>query len=106
MPGAYRDAIRQADQALMPPTAQPQHKPASGQGEPWISGDDDENLPAARVAAPGASADPVRDYLRQIGKVPLLTARQEVELAKRIEAGLFASQKLRSEERRVGKRVG
>src|SRR5690349_15421993 len=94
MPGAYRDAIRQADQALMPPTAQPQHKPASGQGEPWISGDDDENLPAARVAAPGASADPVRDYLRQIGKVPLLTARQEVELAKRIEAGLFASQKL------------
>jgi len=56
--------------------------------------DDDEDLPAPRVAAAGASADPVKDYLRQIGKVALLTARQEVELAKRIEAGLFADQKL------------
>src|SRR6516164_655346 len=49
---------------------------------------------AGRVAAGGATADPVRDYLRQIGKVPLLNARQEVELAKRIEAGLFAGHKL------------
>ena len=46
------------------------------------------------MAAAGATADPVKDYLKQIGKVPLLTARQEVELAKRIEAGLFAEQKL------------
>jgi RNA polymerase primary sigma factor len=57
-------------------------------------GDDDEDLPAARVAAAGASADPVKDYLKQIGKVPLLNAGQEVELAKRIEAGLFAEEKL------------
>jgi len=57
-------------------------------------GDDDEDFPAARVAAAGATADPVKDYLRQIGKVPLLNARQEVELAKRIEAGLFAEEKL------------
>jgi len=42
----------------------------------------------------GATADPVKDYLKQIGKVPLLNAEQEVELAKRIEAGLFAEQKL------------
>jgi RNA polymerase primary sigma factor len=56
--------------------------------------DPDENLPAARVAAAGAAPDPVRDYLKQIGKVRLLDARQEVELAKRIEAGLFAEQKL------------
>jgi len=62
--------------------------------EPLGSGDDDEDLPAARVAAAGASADPVKDYLRQIGRVPLLTARQEVELARRIEAGLFAAEKL------------
>ncbi|HEY2079854.1 MAG TPA: RNA polymerase sigma factor, partial [Streptosporangiaceae bacterium] len=41
-----------------------------------------------------ASADPVRDYLKQIGRVPLLSAGQEVALAKRIEAGLFAEQKL------------
>ncbi len=62
--------------------------------EPLVSGDDDEGLPAARVAAGGATADPVKDYLKQIGKVPLLTAGQEVELAKRIEAGLFADHKL------------
>jgi RNA polymerase primary sigma factor len=65
-----------------------------GQDEPLISGDDDEDLPAARAAAVGATADPVKDYLKQIGKVRLLNARQEVELAKRIEAGLFAEQKL------------
>ena len=64
------------------------------QDEPLVSGEDDEDLPAARVAAASATADPVKDYLKQIGKVPLLNARQEVELAKRIEAGLFADQKL------------
>ncbi len=56
--------------------------------------DDDRDLPAVRVVAVGASADPVKDYLKQIGKVPLLNAEQEVELAKRIEAGLFAEEKL------------
>jgi RNA polymerase primary sigma factor len=64
------------------------------QDEPLVSGDDEEDLPAARVADVGATADQVKDYLKQIGKVPLLNARQEVELAKRIEAGLFAYQKL------------
>ncbi|MGD0239316.1 MAG: RNA polymerase sigma factor [Streptosporangiaceae bacterium] len=64
------------------------------QDEPLVSGEDDEDLPAVRVAAAGASADPVKDYLKQIGKVALLDARQEVELAKRIEAGLFAEEKL------------
>ena len=71
----------------------PQEAGEQGQDEPLVSGDDDEDLPAARVAA-GATADPVKDYLKQIGKVRLLNARQEVELAKRIEAGLFAEQKL------------
>ncbi|NLF05676.1 MAG: sigma-70 family RNA polymerase sigma factor, partial [Actinomycetales bacterium] len=46
----------------------------------------------------GATADPVKDYLKQIGKVALLNAEQEVELAKRIEAGLFAEEKLASTE--------
>jgi RNA polymerase primary sigma factor len=64
------------------------------QDEPLVTGDDDEDLPAARVADAGATADQVKDYLKQIGKVPLLNAGQEVELAKRIEAGLFAYQKL------------
>jgi RNA polymerase primary sigma factor len=71
----------------------PQAAGEESQDEPWVSGDD-EDLPAARVAAAGATADPVKDYLGQIGKVRLLNARQEVELAKRIEAGLFAEEKL------------
>ena len=59
-----------------------------------VFGEDDDDLPAAQVAVAGATADPVKDYLKQIGKVPLLNAEQEVELAKRIEAGLFAEEKL------------
>ncbi|HYX59289.1 MAG TPA: RNA polymerase sigma factor, partial [Streptosporangiaceae bacterium] len=62
--------------------------------EIFVFGDDDDDLPAARVTVAGATADPVKDYLKQIGKVPLLNAEQEVELAKRIEAGLFAEEKL------------
>ena len=65
-----------------------------GDDEIFVFGDDDDDLPAAQVAVAGATADPVKDYLKQIGKVPLLNAEQEVELAKRIEAGLFAEEKL------------
>ena len=54
-----------------------------------------------RVAEAGATADPVRDYLKQIGKVPLLNAEQEVELSKRIEAGLFAAEKIREDDERL-----
>ena len=50
--------------------------------------------PVQQVTQAGATADPVKDYLKQIGKVPLLNAEQEVELAKRIEAGLFAEEKV------------
>jgi RNA polymerase primary sigma factor len=67
---------------------------AEGDDEIFVYGDDDEDLPAAQVAVAGATSDPVKDYLKQIGKVPLLNAEQEVELAKRIEAGLFAEEKL------------
>ena len=59
-----------------------------------VFGDDDDDLPAAQVQVAGATADPVKDYLKQIGKVPLLNAEQEVELAKRIEAGRSAEEKL------------
>ncbi|HEY2130821.1 MAG TPA: RNA polymerase sigma factor [Streptosporangiaceae bacterium] len=68
--------------------------PGTGEEEAFVYGDDDDDLPAAQVASAGATADPVKDYLKQIGKVPLLNAEQEVELAKRIEAGLFAEEKL------------
>ncbi|MHA6763254.1 RNA polymerase sigma factor [Streptacidiphilus sp. PAMC 29251] len=59
-----------------------------------LSDDDEDDAPAQQVAVAGATADPVKDYLKQIGKVPLLNAEQEVELAKRIEAGLFGEDKL------------
>jgi RNA polymerase primary sigma factor len=58
------------------------------------AGDDDEDLPTAQVQVAGAAADPVKDYLKQIVEVPLLNAEQEVELAKRIKAGLSAEEKL------------
>ncbi len=58
---------------------------------------DDTDEPEQQVVVAGATADPVKDYLKQIGKVPLLNAEQEVELAKRIEAGLFAEEKLAPE---------
>jgi len=59
-----------------------------------LSDVDDTDEPVQQVQVAGATADPVKDYLKQIGKVPLLNAEQEVELAKRIEAGLFAEEKL------------
>ncbi|GGO25268.1 RNA polymerase principal sigma factor HrdB [Microbispora bryophytorum] len=70
---------------------------AQSEDEVLILTDDDDDAPVAQVAAAGATADPVKDYLKQIGKVPLLNAEQEVELAKRIEAGLFAEEQLAQE---------
>ncbi|MEW2248065.1 MULTISPECIES: RNA polymerase sigma factor [unclassified Streptomyces] len=64
-----------------------------------LSDEDEDDAPAQQVAAAGATADPVKDYLKQIGKVPLLNAEQEVELAKRIEAGLFAEDKLANSDK-------
>jgi len=63
-----------------------------------LSDNDDTDEPAQTVMVAGATADPVKDYLKQIGKVPLLNAEQEVVLAKRIEAGLFAEEKLASKQ--------
>lgn len=59
-----------------------------------LSDADDADEPEQQVLAAGATADPVKDYLKQIGKVALLNAEQEVTLAKRIEAGLFAEEML------------
>jgi len=65
--------------------------------EGFVMSDVDEtDEPVQTVITAGATADPVKDYLKQIGRVPLLNAEQEVELAKRIEAGLFAEEKLNS----------
>jgi RNA polymerase primary sigma factor len=56
--------------------------------------DDEDEVPVYSSAITGATADPVKDYLKQIGKVALLNAAEEVELAMRIEAGLFAEDKM------------
>ena len=61
-----------------------------------VSSADESDEPEQQVMVAGATADPVKDYLKQIGKVPLLNAEMEVELAKRIEAGLFSEEKLAS----------
>jgi RNA polymerase primary sigma factor len=63
---------------------------------------DEEESPALRQARKdaqlSASADSVRAYLKQIGRIALLTAEEEVELAQRIEAGLYAAERLRRAE--------
>ena len=59
-----------------------------------LSNTEDDEVPVYSTTITGATADPVKDYLKQIGKVPLLNAAEEVELAMRIEAGLFAEEKL------------
>jgi RNA polymerase primary sigma factor len=82
-----------------PGTGPPSAETSGGDEEIFVFGDDDDDLPAARVAGAGATADAVKDYLKQIGKVPLLNAEQEVDLAKRIEAGLFAEEKLAESDR-------
>ncbi|HEY0560063.1 MAG: polymerase, sigma 70 subunit, RpoD subfamily [Mycobacterium sp.] len=71
------------------------------------SSDEEDAAEAARLrkereeelALKAQTSDPVRMYLKEIGKVPLLTAEEEVDLAKRIEAGLFASEKLATAKR-------
>ena len=61
-----------------------------------VSDSDETDEPVQQVTVAGATADPVKDYLKQIGKVSLLNAEQEVDLARRIEAGLYAEYKLKN----------
>ena len=66
-----------------------------------LSEADDADEPEQQVMAAGATADLVKDYLKEIGKVALLNAEQEVELSKRIEAGLFADEKINDENTKL-----
>ena len=80
-------------------TVEAEEKDTDSEDSGFVYSDaDDDDAPAQQVVTAGATADPVKDYLKQIGKVALLNAEQEVELAKRIEAGLFAEEKLASSE--------
>ncbi|MBM7787202.1 RNA polymerase primary sigma factor [Tenggerimyces flavus] len=78
-----------------PAVAEPDAKELEVEDEGFVlSEGDDTDEPEQQVLVAGATADAVKDYLKQIGKVRLLGAEQEVELAKRIEAGLFSQERL------------
>ncbi|WP_432186593.1 RNA polymerase sigma factor [Streptomyces sp. Tue6028] len=108
------DADAEADTvAAVPPQSRGAHHPETGQdGPPELDGpppgaveseaeteaEAPEPVEAPRSRATdtaGPSSDLFRQYLREIGRIPLLTAAEEVELARRVEAGLFAEEKLR-----------
>ncbi len=78
-----------------------------GEGEfTWDEEEESEALRQARKDAEmTASADSVRAYLKQIGKVALLNAEEEVDLAKRIEAGLYAAERVRQADEQSEKLV-
>ena len=68
-------------------------------GEFTLKDSEEDDAPPQTVLTAGATADPVKDYLKQIGRVALLNAELEVELAMRIEAGLFAEEKLSKDKK-------
>ncbi|AVH58888.1 MULTISPECIES: RNA polymerase sigma factor [Streptomyces] len=95
-------AVPAQSRAALHPETDPEGPP-----EPPIGAVDVETAPEAEAPEPvelprgrtadtgGPSSDLFRQYLREIGRIPLLTAAEEVELARRVEAGLFAEEKLR-----------
>ncbi|WP_439690805.1 RNA polymerase sigma factor [Curtobacterium sp. SP.BCp] len=91
---AADDATDDADADEEAPKDTKAEAAAVAAGALVISQSDDDEAPVYSTTITGATADPVKDYLKQIGKVALLNAEQEVELAMRIEAGLFAEDKL------------
>jgi len=74
--------------------AEPSEKDKASGDFVWDEEESEALRQARKDAELTASADSVRAYLKQIGKVALLNAEEEVELAKRIEAGLYATQKM------------
>ena len=87
------DLVRDLETDLAGPTG---IGPVEAAGAFELSDADVADEPAPRVRTAGATTDPVKDYLQQIGRVPLLSAAQEVELAIRIECGVLAEEKLTS----------
>ena len=99
-PGASADVAAAAIPDTAPPDAaeddeeiaEPSEKDKASGDFVWDEDESEALRQARKDAELTASADSVRAYLKQIGKVALLNAEEEVELAKRIEAGLYATQ--------------
>ncbi|WP_204080956.1 RNA polymerase sigma factor [Mycobacterium riyadhense] len=86
--GAAGEAAAEEDEEI----AEPSEKDKASGDFVWDEDESEALRQARKDAELTASADSVRAYLKQIGKVALLNAEEEVELAKRIEAGLYATQ--------------
>ncbi len=87
------------------PDAKEKEKAVEAGGGFVLSNKEVDDIPVQTAAINGATADPVKDYLKQIGKVALLNAELEVELAKRIEAGLYAAHKLADPKAKFSKEM-
>ncbi|TLM86681.1 RNA polymerase sigma factor [Pseudarthrobacter sp. NamE2] len=93
------DSVEDADADVEGEADADPAKAVAGSGKGFVYSDaDDDDAPVQQVMSAGATADPVKDYLKQIGKVALLNAEQEVDLALRIEAGLFAEEKIAADD--------
>ncbi|MGW5737155.1 MULTISPECIES: RNA polymerase sigma factor [Streptomyces] len=93
--------VPQQNRAARHPEAGPESPEAEAAPEPPEALEPDTGelpappVPRGRADTGGPSSDLFRQYLREIGRIPLLTAAEEVELARGVEAGLFAEEKLR-----------
>ncbi|GLZ34098.1 hypothetical protein Lesp02_62850 [Lentzea sp. NBRC 105346] len=97
-PGA-EDLVEDVELVDEPVVDEPEEEDPKAEGDFVWDEEESEALRQARKDAElTASADSVRAYLKQIGKVALLNAEEEVELAKRIEAGLYAAERVRRAE--------
>jgi RNA polymerase primary sigma factor len=93
------DVIVAEIEEVHPDVEEDDDKPIVPEGALVLSTKEEDDLQVQSTSITGATADPVKDYLKQIGKVALLNAELEVELAKRIEAGLFAEEKLATDKK-------
>ncbi|MDQ0990780.1 RNA polymerase primary sigma factor [Streptomyces sp. V3I7] len=90
-PARHPEAGGTAPQAPAEPSEPPAEELAGADAAEAV---ESVRIPVARTETGGPSSDLFRQYLREIGRIPLLTAAEEVELARRVEAGLFAEEKL------------
>ena len=93
------DVIVADIEEVIPEVEEDEDRPVVPEGALVISSKEEDDIQVQSTSITGATADPVKDYLKQIGKVALLNAELEVELAKRIEAGLFAEEKLATDKK-------